>query len=387
MTRRIRVEEISQTLWGLLTAEAHIAAEENALIAREEQAALGPWLRRWADTLREERGKGTRVLVSNLVERAHAEALAVWSSYTGESARDATWFAQDEIAAVAREDPNLGELTVRAREAALRAPNPEVGPIVAFFDMLFAREQPVSDVGLPRGAAIDARRGEGGRSGLPTSVLESFDFYYRVEAGDWGTSRVYSGELGQAVWVVRFTTDGDTAGLEVFDQNGSWLAGRREFGRLSAWDRLPLRTRLGAAWTAFDAPAREEGFSEPDERAAAGQPPLDWSSEAKVDSGQLTYEGRLLDAVEANIDPEWRPLAVAAFDYLWDVHLFFAADPDRPLELGPDAQGVLRLGRWTRKDGRTFLTADWRDIDDGSYVLYFLEEALGLRLAIVQFDN
>lgn len=387
MTRRLKVDEVSAALWGLLTAEARAAADENIFIARDEQAALGPWLARWADTMRSEGGRGARVRVPELVERGHAEALAVWTRFTGESPRDAVWFAQDEISAVTQEDPALGELTSLARQSALRTPNEETAGMVAFFDALLARDRPISDVGLPEGRAIDARRGEGGRSDLPAPVLEAFDFYYRVEAQDWGTSRVYRGVLGQPVWLVRFTTDGDLAGLEIFDETGAWLAGRREFGRLSAWDRFPLRTRLGGAWTAFERPAHEEGMSEPDERAEAGQPPMDWSGEAQVETGQLTYQERLLDAVEIDVPERWRDLAVAAFDYLWDVHLFFAADGGRPLELGPSAQGVLRLGSWTKNDGRAYLTADWRDIDDGSYVLYFLEEENGLRLAIVQYDN
>lgn len=53
----------------------------------------------------------------------------------------------------------------------------------------------------------------------------------------------------------------------------------------------------------------------------------------------------------------------------------------RPGQVGPEA--VV-----TSDDRKTYLVADWRDIDDGSFTLYFERLASGkLRLAIEQFNN
>lgn len=389
MSRRVTVDEVAAALLNLLSTEARTAADENILVAREEQADLGPWLRRWADALRVEGGKGTRVRADVLVERAHREAMQIWERHIGTSAQDARWLAKDEIEAVERDDAVLGSLTWQARQAVLDAdlPTDELSPITTFFDGLLQRGEQLSEVGLPAGTRLDARPGRPEREGVPDAVLQALDCYYRMEAQDWGTSRLYKGELGQVVWVVRATSDGDGGWLDVFDAHGAWLAGRREHGTAWSWDRFPHRTRLASTWTAFDQPVYEEGMSEPDERAAAGQPPMDWEAEAVVAAGYLTHQGGFLDAVDIDVPEQWRALAVAAFDHLWGVHLFYASERDRPMPLGPSGQGRMRLGHWTKNDGQTYLTADWRDIDDGSYVLYFLADQHGLRLAIVQFDN
>jgi hypothetical protein len=56
--------------------------------------------------------------------------------------------------------------------------------------------------------------------------------------------------------------------------------------------------------------------------------------------------------------------------------------------LGASNEGVLHVGRFTRPtDGREFLVADWRDIDDASETLYFTRRAGGLELAIEQLNG
>ena len=157
------------------------------------------------------------------------------------------------------------------------------------------------------------------------------------------------------------------------------------------WDEFPGRVRLAPLWTRLTGFTHEEGYSEPAERAAAGQPPRGWVGELRVDQGHVDHVGGLMGAVDFGaLTPTaaQRELAVAALELLWDLHLRHTVFGDAPLELGPRRQGVLTIGPFTRStSAQTFLTASWRDIDDGSFVLYFVRGEQGLHLHTQQFDN
>jgi hypothetical protein len=138
-------------------------------------------------------------------------------------------------------------------------------------------------------------------------------------------------------------------------------------------------------------PRMDEGLSEPDEILAAGQVPRDWTPEVSVTSGLIRHTGTTFDGFETSLSltAEQREVTDAAMKLLWDRHLQYRADGAGSLPLTADTQGTLKVGAFTRSDdGKTYLVADWRDIDDGSYTLYFERLASGkLRLAIDQFNN
>lgn len=49
---------------------------------------------------------------------------------------------------------------------------------------------------------------------------------------------------------------------------------------------------------------------------------------------------------------------------------------------------MLSVGSFTRPtSGETYQVANWRDIDDASFVLYYRRGEFGLQLMISQFDN
>lgn len=136
-------------------------------------------------------------------------------------------------------------------------------------------------------------------------------------------------------------------------------------------------------------PRIDEGLSEPDEILAAGQVPRDWTPEVSINAGTLTYTGDKYDGFQtsAPLTPVQREVANAAFEAIWDRHLKHRAEHGQPLDLRNN--GFMKVGEFTRPDdGKTYLVADWRDIDDGSFTLYFERLASGkLRLAIEQFNN
>ncbi|MCA9690302.1 MAG: hypothetical protein KC636_11880 [Myxococcales bacterium] len=395
MTRVLRTEEAARALRAFLEENARAAADENTLVARDEEPALHPLLRRHADALRREGGSGARVRVDALVERAFAEATATWARHNPpEHARDARYLALDEIAAIEAEDPELGALT-RELRARLLAPSSAalVAAAQAWFNAFDFDAARFAEVSLPAGARIDARVGQPERAGVPAAARAAFDFYYRLEARDIGGVSLHHGVIeGHELWAIYATTDGDDAYLEVLNAAGATVTGARMLASRIAWDEFPGRARLAALWTRLDGYAHEEGYSEPEERAQAGQPPRTWAGEAQLTEGAIDHDDALMGAVSfgaIDLTDAQRSLAIAALEVLWDVHLRHTVGGEaRPVELGPQRQGVLTIGPFTRATtGETFATAAWRDIDDGSFVLYFDEGPFGLRLRVSQFDN
>jgi hypothetical protein len=86
------------------------------------------------------------------------------------------------------------------------------------------------------------------------------------------------------------------------------------------------------------------------------------------------------------LTPAQRELATAALTVVWDRTFQHRGDD---LKLGDQHQGSLKLGSFKRSDdGKTYLVADWVDIDNDSQTLYFEKLANGkLRLAIQQING
>ena len=385
---------MAAALRAIVTEDATAAAEENVLVALDEAGDLDPWLFEVQRRMREEGRPGMRIRVDELVERAMADALAVWEQVNpAKWSLDHRWLALDEIAAIRRIDRDLADLTSRAAERARDERAAAEAPVTirSFFDD--------HDFGsghrdsLPGGRRVDARVGQAERDSVPEAALRVFDAFFRIEAAGAGSVTLHQGPVGErTVWVVYATAGGDEAYLEVMDENGATLDGARLLSnRIIGWDEFPGRVRLSSLLTTIDGVTFEEGLSEADERAVAGQPPHRWEGEAVLD-GTLLYPaldrlGRI-DFGDIELSDELRELAVAAIDHLWDMPLRYSSHAGQPVELGPNRAGVLSVGSFTRPtDGQTYQVANWRDIDDASFVLYYQRGEHGLRLAISQFDN
>lgn len=335
----------AEALLGTLLRREVARAGGNRWVSRKEQAALPAGLDTIADDIRLENGPGARVRADALVDRATVELL---SAFGGQTDRIRDWF-----------------------EA---------------FDFATRR---FSAESLPEGGRVDAREGQLERKGVPAGVLAAFDFWIRIERADIGSVSLHQGRLADRdVWVVFVTNDGEQGALEVLDPSGATLEGATLLqGRIVSWDVFPRQSRLVAWVLALDGPSFEDGLSEVDERSAAGQVPMDYQGDGELDEGTLRGVADLLTRVELPValPASDRDLVYAAFSHLWSAHLRFRAEDDiTPLR----GNGRLRYGRFTRcTTGRTYWVADWRDIDDGSYVLYFEADAVRPVLSTVQFDN
>ena len=253
---------------------------------------------------------------------------------------------------------------------------------------------PRSHAGLTDGTRLDTRDGDVpvAPTGLAASVDDSFAFFARLEVGGLGTVRLDEAVVAEATVqvVTAIATDGD-AYVEAWLPDGTSITGARFFAtEAPVWDAFEGRARLAERWTGWAGFGFEEGLSEDDERSAAGQVPYDWTGELELTSGQLTQAGSLLGEVQTGsttLTDDQRALVVAAFDLLWSRHLQYRSDGG-VVPLGPTENGVLTIGDFTRStDGETYRVADWRDIDDGSYVLYFQTGTTGLELRVIQYDN
>jgi hypothetical protein len=234
------------------------------------------------------------------------------------------------------------------------------------------------------------------RAKLAPDVRRAFDVYARLEDADVGRAYLQRATIaGHEVHVVYAATDGDPSFLEVFDAKGKPLTSARLDGeQILAWDELFGRARFHPRVARLDQPKNEEGLSEPPEQAAAGQPPSDWPGALRLEQGTLAYapdRGYRLTTLDvpALAGAPQRELATAALEFLWEESLKYrVVGGAEPFTLGMLNQGTLALGAWARPDGKTYEVAKWRDIDDGSYTLYFdRAEGQRLRLATVQFDN
>ena len=180
----------------------------------------------------------------------------------------------------------------------------------------------------------------------------------------------------------------------MLDKNGApVVSGRVQAELLLGFDEVFGRDRYSTRMVALDEPAKADGLSEPAERLAAGQIPLDWAGEVTLNQGTLAYDSYAnlgqID-VPALFSSPRAELGSAALEYLWQRSLRARVQGStEPFLLGPTHEGSLVLGSVTRpSDGKVFEVADWRDIDDGSFTLYFDRTPEGrLKLAIEQFNN
>jgi hypothetical protein len=384
----VRTDDAKTALRQLLDDDARAAAGGNALISRAEGRQLDPANRAAELALRAEGGPGTRVSASQVAARAFTDTAAVWDAV---NVRGPQTLSKAEVAAVGARAPAARGVTQAAYLEARGAGQDPAAAVRTFFETFDFNDMSQ----LPGGRRVDVRVGQPARDGVPASILTAFDHYYRAEARDIASVGLWEARVaGQPVRVLRMQTDWDAGHLEVFKPDGTPLTSARLFeGQLFAHDEFFGRTRLSAQliW-AFDETRMEQGLSEAPERAAAGQVPLDWPGDAVIDTGFVHHQDGRLATLELqrglNLTAEQREVTYMAADILWDMTFRHRADGAAPLELGPNTQGTLRVGEFTRPDdGKTYLVADWRDIDDDSRVLYFERTAAGLRLAISQFDN
>jgi DNA uptake protein ComE-like DNA-binding protein len=105
-----------------------------------------------------------------------------------------------------------------------------------------------------------------------------------------------------------------------------------------------------------------------------------WEGERAVDSGFLSHDGDqvVLTGVQVPDDPDhWQDITVQVFDRLWDCCLRHQYVGE-PLEIGRNRRGVLYLGRvLDAHDGKAYVLAYWRDIDDASFGWLYEKDAAG----------
>lgn len=400
---RIRTDAARAALRDILSETARAAAGSNTTVSRDEGQALEPFLDRAEDDVRAEGGKGTRVTVSRLVGRAMENADALWEKHNPSNrGTDSTYLAEAEVRAIAKDDPALGALTRAAVQRAAQDGPGIAEAVHAFFSSFDFKPNdetgahPLHHGTLPGGSTIDARPlFPENRAALPPGVLESYDFYRRAMDADIAGVTLHKGKIGgHDVYVVFTTTDGDDGYPEVRSKSGKPVASARlQASELIGFDEVFGRARFSPRMVALDEPVAAEGYSEPEERAAHGQVPSDWPGEAKLEQGTLHFDANdRLGRIEIPGLPgsPHEDLATAAFEYLWERSLKFRVHGStEPFLLGPQAEGTMVVGSYTRPtDGKVFEVADWRDIDDGSFTLYFDRTPDGrLKLAIEQFNN
>lgn len=223
--------------------------------------------------------------------------------------------------------------------------------------------------------------------GLPAPQRALVDAFFRfVDARDASKgSQVTGADVAKAVAYAKEKL------VAKYDLNGNGLS-KDEIAKMSVTGKraVDLAKALKAA-APLEPPRIDEGLSEPDELLAAGQVPRDWVPAVAVDRGTLQHDGTKLVGFDTTVPltPAQAEVATAAFTFLFEQTFQYRVDGPAPLELGPTRQGTLKLGDFTRSDdGKTYLVADWRDIDDASFTLYYQRVSDGrLRLAISQFNN
>lgn len=396
----VKTVDARNALRQVVLARATAAAGSNTVISQREQAQLDTFLASVAHGLRQQE-PGARITINELVEAAMVEADDIWAQVNPPGTRDGVYLSKAEVDAVARQNAALGALT-RLAYTEIASPNRDaaITAIKGFFSTYnFEADPQVGGhrlhQGLPGGTRIDARQiFPANRAAIPPAVLASFDFYDRAQSRDWASVSLQRATInGQDVYVVYCTTDGDDGYVEVLSAAGAPLVSARvNADQLVGFDEVFGRARFSPSMVQLDGPATTEGLSIPSERAAAGQIPNNWPGELQVTQGQLPYDifGRLgaLDLPQAAGSPHLEVVA-AAFEYLWDESLRHRVQgTTEPFRLGAAEEGTLVVGRFTTPAGVTYDVADWRDIDDGSYTLYFDRTAEGrLKLAIAQYNN
>ncbi len=375
-------------LHDLLAEDAKSAAGGNVLVSKSEGKQLDPANRRAELALRQEGGKGTRVRAEQIADRASTDATKVWDQF---NVRGSHILSKAEVKAIGAADPALAGVTQQAylRARGLDNPNKAVRTFFETFD--FTQRDT-----LPRGRRIDARVGQPGRANVPKAVLGAFDYYSRAETADWATVRLHEARVaGKPIYAVATSTDGDEGYLEVYKKSGEpMFSARLQGGQLWAHDSFFGQARLSSSLLGLDNARWDEGLSEAPERLAAGQVPREWPGDVKIGAGQIHHDGGLLHHIELPAGqqltgPQQKAMH-AAVALLWDNTFSPRLDPraNDALTLGARGQGEMFIGEFTRPDdGKTYLVADWRDIDDASAVFYFTQTKDDLHLAIQQYDG
>ncbi len=400
---RVKTTDAQAALAQLVRERAEAAAGNNTVISRAEAQTLDPFLGRAAQAVRAEGGKGARVTVDALQARAVADAAPVWAKANPPGGVGGALLSRAEVRKIAQDDPALGALSQLAYLRASQASGSgdaasAVRSFFGSFDFTANEDTGQRPIHHPinGGTLIDARPiFPANRASVPAAVLAAYDVYGRAMAADTATVTLQRTKIaGHDVYLVATGTDGDAGHLEVLDKKGAPLASARlHANALLGWDEVFGRTRFTPQLVALDAPASMEGYSEPETQLAAGQVPSDWPGDATLAQGQLHYDPtstRLTTLSLPGVEGQPRhELAAAALEYLWERSLKFRVQgSDDPFLLGPLREGTMVLGSFTRPDGQTYEVADWRDIDDGSFTLYFDRTAEGrLKLAIEQFNN
>lgn len=400
---RVKTSDAKAALTAIVEENVRQAAGNNKFVAKHEQPLLEPYPLERAELLRAEGGKGTRVEVEPLVQRTLADADVVWSKHNpASSPASARYLSKAEVKAIRAESPALGELTELAYQRAQGANSGQTARLAvqSFFKTYdFAADDETGQLplaaGLPGATRLDGRA-PSVRATLPAGVRGAFDLYAKLAEADIGNVYLQRAKIaGHEVYVVYGVTDGDPAFLEVFDKSGKPLTSARLNGTSAPMfdDELFGRVRFHPSVVHAEGLLTEEGLSEPEDQAAAGQPPSDWPGVARLSQGQLHYDPQSFRLTQIEIplakdDPRFE-VAVAAFEYLFEASLKYRLiGTDEPFRLGALREGELVLGPFTRLDGKTYEVAKWRDIDDGSFTLYFERNAEGrLRLHTSQFDN
>lgn len=374
-------------LKDLLAEDAKAAAGGNVLVSKSEGKTLDPANRRAELALREEGGKGTRVRADQIATRASTDASKVWDAF---NVRGTNLLSKAEVKAIGAADPALAGVTQQAylRARGLDNPTKAVRTFFETFDFM-ARDT------LPRGRRIDARVGQPGRADVPKAVVGAFDHYYRAEDADWASVGLHEARIaGKPIYAVVTSTDGDEGFLEVFKKTGEpMFSARLQAGQLWAHDSFFGQARLADSLLSLDNAPWEDGMSEAPERLAAGQVPLQWAGDVKVGAAKIHHEDGLMHHIDlppgtALTDVQQKVMH-AAVALLWDNTFSPRIDPGvEALTMGPRGQGQMTIGEFTRPtDGKTYVVADWRDIDDASAVFYFTKTQDGLRLASQQHDG
>lgn len=403
---RVKSGDARDALQTILGEKAREAAGSNDLISKTEQKALDPFLGRAASSVRTDGGKGARVTTDALVARAASEAGQLWDKHNPPgNGTNSTYLSQKEVQAIAKEDPSLGALS---KLAYLRVSQSAGGGDIAdavksyFSTFDFGTDDETGqhkiNYMIPGATKIDARPiFPQNRAGLPTGVLAAHDFYQRAEDNDWATVTLQKAKVaGHDVFIVFMSTDGDDEYLEILDKKGAPVTSARlSGGTFLGWDEVYGRARFGESMVNLDEPAQTEGLSEPAERAAAGQIPADWTGDVHLVQGQIHYNEfyrpTAIDLPGAVGKPE-HEVALATLEYMWDSslrgHVMGSNEATKPFLLGALREGTLDIGEFTRADGKTVTVANWKDIDDGSFTLYFDRAPDGrLKVETQQYNN
>jgi hypothetical protein len=391
MTKPIRTGDAREALQGIIRREIEQAAGPNGLLAEKEAKGLSPFVARAEKAVRADMPKHGRVRPPEVVDRAMTEAMATWDAFNPPSKpRDAAFLSKAEVEAIAAADPELGTLT---RAAYMAAGSPSSPEKLAKLQAFLVATPGIGDL-LSKtssfGQRLHARPGEADRASLPAGVVEAYDRLDLAEQADWAGVTLKSVRFaGQDLYAVHLGTDGDEGRLELLDPKGEPVLS----GRLQAGDWLRTDEFFGlgrhAGSLGLLGATNTEGYSEDDERLAAGQITSAWTPEWTVENGSITHDawGVTGFATHTPLTPERRELVMASLELMYTRSLQHRANGSDPIDLGSNA--TLRLGSHTNpNDGKQYLVVDYVDIDDDSRTLYFQRSETGrLHLAIDQYNN